>query len=164
VPKVKLSAGNELDILNKDELSHALEAFRLDWQVEATIGPKVVRFGSNAVVTAAGGLSLGGNGASLVSGRLGPAQSMVWSVKRVAVTGLKTPGDSLALYVNTDQPGNLVHPSVTGYLPFGSDQLVLMPDDTLLFTGAALLAPAGSQIYVSGQAWELPVTMMYRLL
>lgn len=162
--KIKLQAGAELDLLNKDELRHEMGRFLADWMVEAARGPRSVRFSALGAVTSAGTLTLGGNTSTLTSGRLGPDESMVWSVKRWCISGLVGNGDTLSAYVNNDGPNSLIMSGVSGFNNFGSDSLVLQGGDRLLFTGAELLTAAGTQVGVSGQAWELPATLMWRLL
>lgn len=162
MPKFKMSAGAEFDILNKDELDASIGKLLEDWKVEAARGPKHVRFSGNATVAADNTLNIGGS-ANPLSGRLGPDQSFVWSVKRWAIRGLYA-GDSLSAYINNASPSALIKDGVTAYDRFGSDELVLVGGDLLLWSGAEMLTPVGTTVFVSGAAWELPATLTYRLL
>lgn len=163
--KFKMSAGAEFDVLTQHELDKSLQQLMLDWRREVERGPKHIRFSANGVVTDNGALTIGGDTQSETTGRLGPEQSMVWSVKRWAITGLAVNGgDSLTAYINTDQPNTLIKGDVTGYDRFGSDELVLNGGDRLLFVGSELIATAGTRVFLSGAAWELPATLAYRLL
>lgn len=84
---------------------------------------------------------------------------MVWSVKRLTVSALGN-GKSVDIYINGIN--HLVVPGATGYNHFGSDEFVLLPGDKILVQGSGLTV--GATIRITGSAWELPVTMMYRLL
>lgn len=158
--KFKLQAGMDLDLFTQKEMDDSLKRFSRDWMVEAAKGPRHVRWSARGTI-AAGILRIGGNDATVDSGRLGPEAGMVWSVKRWNVQGLNV-ADTLHAYVNSDSPWNSIIDGITGYNRFGSDELVIMGNDRLLFTGTALVATG--DIFVSGSAWELPATLMYRLL
>lgn len=160
--KIRLSAGAEFDVLNQDELERTMTRVLRDWQLEAARGPKHVRFSAMATITSGGTVELGGNTTSLTSGKLGPDPSMVWSVKRWCVSGLVFEGDELSAYINNAAPNTLVKQHVTGYDHFGSDSLVIMGGDALLFTGAGLISTGN--VFVSGAAWELPASLAYQLL
>ena len=163
--KVRLTAGAELDLLTEGEARNAFHAALTDWRVELARGPKHVRFSGNGLIDANGAVTIGGDTQSESTGRLGPEQSLVWSVKRWTVSGLAVNGgDSLTAYINTDQPNTLIKGGITGYDHFGSDSLVLSGGDRLLFVGSSLIAAAGTRVFISGAAWELPASLAYQLL
>jgi hypothetical protein len=162
--KFKLSAGAEVDVLTEHELRKALKDYAQDWMVEARTGPKSVLWWGSGAVSATGTLSIGGASVDPnAGGRYGPDPSMVWSIKRWNVRGLAN-GDSLSAFINDAAAQRSIIDTVTGYNRFGSDELVIGGADKLLFTGTGLMTVAGTVITVSGSAWELPRTMLYRLM
>ncbi|SRR6266568_1344899 len=162
--KFKLNAGAEFDILTQDELAKSLKRFAQDWQVEAARGPKVVDWWGSGTVTAAGALTIGGATMDPASGHMGPDPSMIWSVKRWNVQSLVGNGDSLHAWVDVANPNRSIIDGVSGYNRFGSDELIVRGGSRILFTGATLATPVGTVVTVAGSAWELPATMMYRLM
>jgi hypothetical protein len=159
--KVKIQAGAEIDTLTKDELTQALR----DWSVEVMRGPIPKRFSAQGTV-AGNALTIDGQNGS---GVLGPEAGMVWLVTRVAVTGLTNATDPTSLFVNGTQPWNLVIPSVTGvtgstgYHEFPASQVMLTGNDRLILASTGAIAATG-MITLAGQAWELPVGLLWKLL
>lgn len=167
--KFKIQAGAEIDTVTRDEMKEVLRHGLRDWMVEIIKGARPVRFSGWGNVSS-GAVTIGGaTGNATATGAMGPAQGMVWSVKRLYVGGLGT-GDVLNVYVNNASPfdqvtagvGSTQPPTVTlPYVKFGSNELILSSGDQLLLTGSGLTATG--QITVAGQAWELPEGMMWRL-
>jgi hypothetical protein len=160
--KFKLSAGGEIDILTRRELSETLREVARDWQVEASRGPRPIRWWGMGTVDSAGALSMGGEGADMAtSGRWGPDPGFVWAVKRWNLRNIED-GKTISAWINDNNDSRSIRDGLTGYNDFGSDELVLLSADRLLFTGSGMTA--GRVITVAGGAWELPATMMYRLM
>jgi hypothetical protein len=162
--KFKFNAGAEFDVLTQKELEHSLKAFGRDWMVELAKGPRTINFFGSGVISAAGTLSMGGESADPSTGRWGPDQGMVWAIKRWNVRGLTDTHDTLSAWNTVNTAGRSIIDGITGYNRFGSDELVLRGGESLMFTGTGLATAAATKIYVSGAAWELPVTLMYKLM
>lgn len=161
--KVRLTAGAELDLLNRHELQAELAKFRQEWRDEAHIGPKIVLWYGAGVITAAGTLVIGGASVDpSAGGRYGPDPGMVWEVHRSNVRGL-TGNDGLSLFINDPSYVRSVRDNMAGYSSFGSKELIVNGGDRLMFSGTGLTTPAGTTVTVSGSAWELPRTQLYRL-
>lgn len=162
--KVKLTAGAELDMLNKHEMSQVLR----DWMVETLRGAVPIRFSAQGTVKSDSTVRVDN---SNNSARLGPEAGMLWLVTRIVVSGLNVTGDPTALYVNDNQPWSLLFPSVTGlstctgYVAFSSSQVVLTGNDRLVLASTgAIGTAANTQVTLAGSAWELPVGLSWRLL
>lgn len=159
--KVKLQAGVELDMLNKDELKEALR----DWMVEAMRGPIPRRFSAQGTIA---GNAVTVDGANN-TGTLGPEAGMAWMVSRVAVSGLTLATDATSLFVNGTQPWNLVLPTLTGvagstgYHEFPAAQVLLTGNDRLILSSTGAIAATGV-VTLTGQAWELPIGLLWKLL
>ena len=166
MPKIKLQAGAELDVLSKNELKSVMDTVRQDWFNQVARGDRYPRFAAQGTI-ASQTLSIGG--AEQADQRLGPPEGFVWAVQRLAVAGLTTitgtpavaTTEPVALYVNDSGASSLVHPAITGYADFADYELVLYPGDTLLVTGASLTSTG--TVTVTGQARELPISMLWRL-
>jgi hypothetical protein len=164
--KVKLQAGAEFDLLNKAEAHDAMRGALKDWQVEAVRGARSVLFSAAGTITAAGTVTIGGNDSVTgQQGEMGPGPGFVWSVKRIAVRGISATTETLSLFVGTASPFTLVTDGITSSLAgsprFGSDSLVVVGPQRLLLTGTALTSTG--QVTVSGQAFEMPIGMMWKL-
>jgi hypothetical protein len=163
---VKVQFGSQsVDVLTAGEVDDVIgKHVRImrDWIVEAGRGPKPVRWTCSAPIDTNGNVSIGSGVAG--SGRSGPDPSLVWSVKRITITGFTVDGDTLDCYFDAATPGRLVQASLPATLRIGSDELVVQGPEALLFVGTGLATPAGTVITVSGSAWELPSTLTYRLL
>lgn len=161
--KAKLQAGVELDILSPEEFRDGMRGAFQDWVTQSMIGPKRIDIFGVGTVDSAGNLAIGGENADLNQGNMGPDNGMVWSIKWLSTSGLKA-GDTLSIYRGSNTASRFVRSDLSGYQSYGSDQLVLRGGIRLLITGATLATPANTVVTVTGQAWELPQTMLYRLL
>lgn len=161
--KFKLQAGADLELLTKEEVRDVVHGVMQDWVQQAMIGPKMVEVYAQGTVTSAGALTIGGESADLTAGNLGPQNGMLWSVKWTNVYGLQG-ADTLAMYKGPAVPSRLVRTDVAGYQRYGSDELVVRGGTNLQFAGTGLATPAGTVVVITGHVWELPQTMMYKLL
>jgi len=159
--KFKLQAGAELDLLTKDELHSTLKA----WMVEVMRGAVPKRFGAQATIAANAVTVDGANN----TGTLGPEAGMAWLVTRIAVSGLTAASDPTSLYVNGVAPWNLLVPSITGvagatgYHEFPASQVILTGNDKLILASTGAIAATGT-VTLAGQAWELPIGLLWKLL
>lgn len=158
----EFKAGGKFNFLSPDELNEGLRKLFEDWRVEAAKGPKPILFSGVGTVDANSNLIIGGDSRDN-RGRMGPEQSMYWSVKRIALSGLDPNVDTPPLYIDNASPGRLVRPAITGPERFGSDELILAPGQQLLVAAANLVAPVGTRVFVAGAAFEVPTTMLYLL-
>lgn len=154
--KVKIQAGAELDVLTRAEMKEELSAFQANWWEEARRGDRFRRLLIQATVTAAGTVEFGTN----PDQASGPADGFVWSVKRLAHSGV---GEDLDLFVNDPSPGSFVgrFPATVRYWAFDSGQLVLYPGDTLVASGASWTA--GEIHTLTGAVRELPIALAWRI-
>lgn len=157
----ELKAGGRINLLTKAEASDAIRGALKDWQAEAVRGARSIRFASYNVI-AGGAVQIGGtDGFGAANGALGPEAGFVWSVKRLAFTGI-TGAETLNVYINTASPFELVRTGATSFERFGSDELVIVGPERLLITGSGLSLTGN--VTVAGQAMELPIGMMWKLL
>lgn len=161
--KVKLQAGADLELLTKDEVRSVMQDFLQDWVQQSMIGPKRIEIYAQGTVASDGSLTIGGESADLTSGNLGPQNAMVWAIKWLNASGLQVP-DQLSLYRGPAVASRLVRADISGYTRYGSDELVIRGGSDMQFTGTALATPANTVVVITGQAWEMPATMLYRLL
>jgi hypothetical protein len=158
----EIKAGGKLDLLTQREAHAAFKGALKDWMVEAYKGARPVKF-AGAGTIANGAVQIGGSdGIGATTSNLGPAAGMVWSVKRLAVRGISSGSETLSLYTNTASPFDLVRDGVTGFERFGSDELILIGPEKLLFAGTNLVSTG--TVTVSGQAMELPIGMLWKLV
>lgn len=166
MPKVKLQAGAEVDVINRSEMKDVLDAASRDWFGQVARGDRYRRFSAQGTISA-GALLI--DGTNQLDAVLGPAEGFVWALQRVALYGLTiasgTPlvavTEPVRLHLNDDQPSTLVHPAVTGYQEFGEHELVMYPGDTLVVVGASLTSTG--TVTVTGQAREVPLSLAWRL-
>ena len=156
--KYKLTGGGEFETTTPEELSRALNDFGRDWVQEAAKGPRFIRFSAYATVDSAGVVEIGG--LLKPDDRTGPDQSLMWSVKRIAISNLEA-NKTVDMYINGQNFATLVKAGITGYEKFGSNELVLQPSERLYLTGSTMTA--ARSIYLSGAALELPASMAHRL-
>lgn len=160
----ELRAGGKINLLTAAEAGDAIRGALKDWQAEAVRGARSIRFSSYATI-AGGNVQVGGtDGYGAANGVLGPEAGFVWSVKRLAFTGIVPATETLNIYVNSASPFELVRSGVTTFERFGSDELVLIGAERLLITNGTALTLNGTNLTVSGQAMELPIGMMWKLL
>ena len=155
--RVKLALGAELDLLNKDELGHQLQAAN-GWEKEAAFGLRHQDLPMmRGKVTAGGILALGADQPD--QSPCGPRQGWYWAVKRISVDGLAT-SEQVKLWKGTGFVCAIAQ--TPGYVTFGKDGLVLKSGDFLRLTGASLTA--GEQITLTGEAVSVPGPLMWKLL
>jgi hypothetical protein len=158
----KLEAGAKLDVVSEKELRQALKDFGQDWMVQASTGPRHVLWSGTGTVDTAGNISMGGEATDAdKGGRWGPAANMIWSVKRWNAQNLEA-NKTLSAWINGATFNRTIIDAITGYNSFTSDVLILNSSQRLLFTGTGMTA--GRIITIAGSAWELPASMMYRLM
>ena len=163
--KFKISAGAEVDLLTASEVRDALKEFRTNWTAEFSRGRRSRRFSAQGTVTAAGDLVIGGSGVP----DFGPEQGMVWSVRRLAITGFADDTDVVGVFVNDASPSQSVEPglmiadnALDGLsVRWSNRQLVLQSGETLLVAGASLTA--ASIWTVAGQTDELPAALEWMM-
>lgn len=162
--KFKLQAGAFIDTLTQPEIAKTLTQFITSWRLETQRGDTYRHFSATGTADASGNLVIGGSDATR-SG-LGPEESMVWGVSRIAVTGAAGTTPILSLFRNSADPSTIIRGSLAlvngnAYQEYGSPGLVLNPGTNILLTGTALTA--GSAVTLTGDCRELPASMLWRM-
>jgi hypothetical protein len=144
----------EIDTLTREELRDELRG----WMVEITRGVRFRTFAAVAEPAAPGAWTI-----TEPRDQLGPAAGMIWAVTRIAVSGAAfTQGtDVFRVYLNDVSPAVLVAQSRQDTLFVDIGSLIVNPGDTLAFAGTAA---AAGQLFVSGQAAELPAQLAWQLV
>lgn len=160
--QVTLKAGATLDMLTQHEMRQTLKEISADWMRQASEGPRHILWSGQGTVDGGGLLSMGGTSADAeASGKWGPPLNMIWVVKRWNVQNLEA-GKTVSAWINNASPNRSIMDGITGFNVLTSDCVVLTSAMRLLFTGSTMAA--SRVITVSGSAFELPASMMYRLL
>lgn len=161
---VKLSAGATIDVLNKHELRETLQA----WMVEAVKGVQPRRL--SAVTTiASNAFSMGGSADSNVNNILGPEAGYIWMVRRIAITGPTLASDVSNIYLNRQDPTNLVYPNLTGisgatgYRSFGRDEFVVRAGESIVIASTGNVAATGV-VTASIGVTEIPVGLLWKVV
>jgi hypothetical protein len=162
--KVRLQAGAEFDLLNKDELSSALSSQSDADQVARLHGIRHMRLPEVLVGTPSSSkISLDGNTGPYP---LGPRSGYAWSITRLIVSGLtagSTP-DVVNLYKGAPGAGvplwqfNGIN---FGYT-FGKLDMVLYGGETLSLQNSGSIAATG-QIGLGGELIECPAELIGKL-
>lgn len=159
MPKYKMSAGSEFETLSKAELDASLK----QWMVDTAKGIRPVLIAAQGAADGAGAVSVGG-ATTLTGGALGPADGYWWAVTRLAVRIDGQPA-AFSLYLNSVGPHSLVRDvngSQGGYAAFGSTELMVPGTDNLIIQGSSVTA--GSAVTVTGQAIEMPNSLLWKWL
>lgn len=172
MPRIKIAAGGEVDILNAKETSEIVRGELASWSVEIRRGVKYRLF-SGVSINASGTWTLDENTAPespagaipQTPDHIGPRPGYVWAVTRLAVSG---PGvvvgtDKWNVFYSTISPLRLAAGPITTWQPFDIPQLLVNDGDTLAFQGAATGTTSG-QVFVSGACVEVPVQLAWQLL
>lgn len=154
--KFKINAGVDLETTTPGEMKGMLDGSQQAWFQEMAKGVKSFRFAISGTVT---------DGTfTITSGLSGPNQGTIWAVQRFSVDQLAT-GDVIRLYrspasentflgqLTVDAP--MYHPGQGGIIIKGGEMLDV--------TGDSLTTTAGS-LTITGEAWELPEFMVWKLL
>jgi hypothetical protein len=149
--KVKLSAGAEFDMLNRDELAAVLRS----WQTEITRGAKLRRLSISGVAVG-GVLAIGGNDD-------GPAEGMAWAVTRLSVApGPTLPAGGLQVYANTSEsPSALLIRNLTTDVFCGDHGCNILGGESLRIAGTGLGATDAVTVTLSIK--EVPVQQIWSL-
>ena len=161
--KVKLQAGAEMDLLTREEVRAELQAHGA-WRGEIARGVKFRDFSGQGTVTGAV-WSIGGDTPNNDKDPLGPQAGFVWAVTRIAVSGNGfVPGtDLFSVYKDSISATKLIVSGLTRGTTWDVPTLVLNSNQVLALTGAGT-GLTGTDVFVSGQAVELPVQLAWQLL
>lgn len=160
--KVKLQAGAELDLFNREEMAAELDRIFAAWKAEIPRGVKWRPFSASTV--AAGGVwAIGGPGND--KDQLGPNPGFVWAVTRLAVSGngVVQGTDIWNVFMDDIAPSKLVSSGHTRFVTYDVGVFVLNPNGQILAQGAAT-GLGGTDVTLSGQAVELPKELSWQLL
>lgn len=155
--KAKFNAGVEFDFLTKDEVEKVLRG----WMSEAIRGIKFVSFAGQLAKSGAT-FTLNSNTLG-VSGNLGPGDGFYWSVMNVNINGAGVAAaDTFTIY-DSDTSGTRVRvPVLTNAgKSFQKGEFVLPGKGKVAATGAS--TGAGSEIFISGTAIEVPEQLKWQL-
>ena len=164
MPKVKLHAGAEIDVLNKHELHQTLQA----WMVEAVKGIRPRRLAAVATI-ASNAFTMGGEQDSNINNILGPEAGYLWMVRRIAITGPTLASDVTNVYIGRQDPQNLVYPALTGlssstgYKSFSRDELVVNGGESLVIASTGSVAATGTVTVTLGVT-EIPVGLLWKIV
>lgn len=154
--KTRLRLDAEIDLLNKDELSDALEKHGA-WEREAAFGLRHQDLPRMVGTPAAGILNLGADQPD--QPWCGPKEGWFWSVARVSVDGLAS-GDAVRLYKGTKFLGWVTYQP--GFVTFGIREAVFKPGDFLRVVGSGLTTTAQVEVY--GECVSAPGPLMWKIL
>lgn len=162
--KFKLHAGAEMDLLTRDELGDELRSLYEAWKAEIPRGVKFRPFSASASVSAAR-WTVGDAAANNDKDPLGPQSGFVWAVTRlnVAGNGVIQGTDLWEVYLDSASPSKQVSNGHTRYVTYDVGVFVVHSPSTLVVTGAGT-GVAGTDVWVSGQAVELPKELAWQLL
>lgn len=153
-----ITNGGTFEVLNRAELTAALDKQTIDWFQEQARGLSTARFDGQAVVASAA-VTIPAAGSP---NRLGPKMGFAWAVQRVTAVGLLT-GDTLGVYRSALTPHNFLGVlTPTTSLHIGSKSIILRSDENLVITGNSLSATG--DIVITGEAIEVPETDLFKLL
>jgi hypothetical protein len=162
--KVKLELGAEFDLLNKDELTHALTG-QSAWQRAAAEGMRHIDIPLLQGTPSGGALTLGAQ--AIPAQWCGPRSGFVWRLERITVSGL-TPGDTLTLYKDalpvadiTAPTGDLVEQAAATSFTAGATASAYLTGATYLTGFDVTTAAAGSgspagTVTVQGMTYAAP--------
>jgi hypothetical protein len=153
--KTRLRLDAEIDLLNKGELTDALDQAGA-WERQAAFGLRHQELPRMVGTPSGGSLNLGGDQAEGTF--CGPKSGQMWKVTRIAVDGLAS-GDAVKVYKDTRFIGWISYQP--GYVVFGHG-CVLKPGDFLRVTGTSLTATG--QIEVYGEGISAPAPLMWKLI
>lgn len=134
---VKLAAGVELDILNKNELHNELDTFARRLLAGVQYRKAVATVTADASGNIANVNNLAGGGET----GLGPEPGFVWSVRRIVVLSqIANPTGNVAIFSNGNSYSDLEIPSAA--VPFASllssEAFILYPGSTIIVQGSGL--------------------------
>lgn len=159
--KTQLELGATLETLTRDELSQELAAQTQQFFAQYARGMKYMRFGPISATATGGVLSFDGSG---VPGA-GPRGGYVWSVRRIAFTGLTTGTTPDLVNLYRSQPTGTPVWQFNGNnwaYTFGKTEMLLMGGETLSFASTGTFAATG-QITMSGDLLEVPAEEIFKL-
>jgi hypothetical protein len=162
--KVRLQAGAEFDLLNKDELSSALSDQSTADQLARLHGIKHMRLPEVLVGTvASSAISLDGNTGPYP---LGPRSGYAWAIKRLIVSGLTSGATPDVVNLYKGGPGAGVplwqfNGNNFGYT-FGKLEMTLYGGETLSLKNSGSIAATG-QISLGGELIECPAELIGKL-
>lgn len=163
MPRVRLAANAEIDVLSKGELDHSIGALLRALFAERARGVDDVRFETGPGVSN-GTFSHPGTTESSV----GPEQGYAWAVERVSAFGLQT-NDVIAVHRITDDSqsppsGRGFLGNITAAVPFlhiGGSGIILKGGEQLLFYGTSLTA---TSVFINGEGKQVPEISLWKLL
>lgn len=151
--KAKLTAGAELDLLNRDELAETLKS----WGHELTRGARFRRRSMAGTVAADGSLTIGTGS----DDTFGPAEGFVWAVTRISIAGIDPDTQWVNAYANDANPSSLLVPRISRVEYPGDHAVVLVSGDQLVIAGSTLTATA--IVTATVQIKEAPTLMAWSL-
>jgi len=159
--EVSLHAGAKLDLLNRDEVKDVLDVAMTSWRKELARGVRFRAFSGRATVVGGAWQMLPTDADDNI---LGPNPGMVWSVTTIAVSGGGILGgtDRFGVYIDDISPTKLVVGRILDNVLFDVGALVIDGASKLALAGAG--TGAGTVVWMSGRAVELPVQLAWQLL
>ncbi|MGH7743501.1 MAG: hypothetical protein ACREQ5_01585 [Candidatus Dormibacteria bacterium] len=157
--KVKLTAGAEIDLLNKHEMIEALQHVQ-SWMAETAQGIRYSRFQASQIPT---GNAVDFGGPEFQGDQLGPDPGFIWDVRRLRIVGCNN-ADIVTIFINgaensmqLDDSRDNLHRTF-----YWAQQVVLYPGEQMRFVGTGLNAST-AQITITGQVREIPITLAWKL-
>lgn len=157
--KFKLTAGAEIDLLDKHEMIDALMHVQ-SWMAETAQGVRFSRFGATAIPVA-NAVDFGGPDSQ--GDLLGPDPGFIWDVRRLRIAGCNN-ADLITIFINGAENSMQIDDSRDNLHRtfYWAEQVVLAPGEQFRFVGTGLNVGT-TQVTITGQVREIPVTLAYKL-
>ena len=148
--KFKLQAGMDLDLLTKAEVLETLQG----WHAELVRGVHFRAISESAPAVA-----------GAYTAELRPRAGFVWSITSLAIAGnaIALPADTFSVYRDEVSPSKLVASGIVRDRQWDPGVLVIDGPNSLVVTGPAT-GVAGTDVFVTGAAIELPAQLAWQLL
>lgn len=156
-----LELGAPLETLTRSELREELGAVAETYFAQYARGVKYMRLPVTSGAVAGGAFSLDGTAAGL-----GPRAGYIWTIRRLAVTGLTTGTTPDLVNAYRNSPGGIPVWQFNGNnwaYTFGKTELLLLPGEVLCFANQGAIAATGN-ITVSGDLVEVSAEQIYKLV
>jgi len=160
-----LEIGSEWNMLDSDELDAVLSKHYQQWLQNAARSVKYSRFGPAGTAVASSAVTFDGSG-NAQNTAIGPRDGFVWSIKRLAVSGLATgtTPDVVNLYRNKPSGTAIWQFNGNNFAyTFGKGEMILLPGETLSFASSGTLAATG-QITITGDYVQAAAEELWKIL
>lgn len=158
--KTVLQLGSTLDTLDRGELRSELALQTQDELRQLARSCKYLRLPNTSMAVASTAASLDGSGAGL-----GPRDGFIWTIRRLAISGLTTGATPDVVRVFRDSPTGIPVWEINGNnwsYTFGKCELLLLGGETLSFASVGVINAAGP-LTISGDLLEVAAEEIFKL-